>query len=61
MSAATHAEPTHIPPSDTEAELKRHGIREVPANFYEYGGYRYTNVKDAIAEALRHPGAKAQV
>lgn len=33
-----------------------HGIRRVPAETFEYGGYRYTNVKDAVAEAKRHPG-----
>lgn len=55
MSSSIHAEETNISQSESDAEMKRYGITQVPAHFYEYGGYRYTNVKDAIAEARRHP------
>ena len=34
-------------------ELARLGIVEVPVTFYEWGGYRYSNVHDAIAAAKR--------
>lgn len=34
-------------------ELARLGIAEVPVTFFEGGGYRYSNVHDAIAAAKR--------
>lgn len=61
MSSSTSPEPTHIAESETDAEMKRYGIIQVPAHFYEFGGYRYTNVKDAIAEARRHPETGGRV
>jgi hypothetical protein len=39
------------------ALLKRYGITTVPNVIYEWGGYRYSNVTDAIAAAKR--GASA--
>jgi hypothetical protein len=44
---------TTIP--DEEAELKRLGIRRVATEQFQVGGYRYTNLGDAIAEAKRAP------
>lgn len=32
------------------------GIRRVVIEEFHYGGYRYSNLKDALAEAQRHPG-----
>lgn len=46
--------PEHQPEFDEE--LRRHGIRRVRADSFEVNGYRYTNARDAIAEAKRHPG-----
>lgn len=37
-----------------QAELDRHGIETVPANVYLWGGYRYSQARDAIAAAKRH-------
>lgn len=38
----------------TETDLIAHfGIKEVPLMAYEWGGYRYTNARDAIAAARR--------
>ena len=34
-------------------EAARYGINRVPVDLFEYGGYRYTNLEDAIAEAKR--------
>jgi hypothetical protein len=34
-------------------ELDRYGIEVVPAKFYLWGGYRYTNARDALAAAKR--------
>ena len=39
-----------------QAELDRYGIERVPADVYLWGGYRYSNARDALAAAKR--GAK---
>lgn len=36
-------------------ELVRLGIITVPATYFEWGGYRYSNAHDAIAAARRAP------
>ena len=38
---------------DLQAELKRYGITPVQLTVFDWGGYRYTNVRDAIAAAKR--------
>jgi hypothetical protein len=35
------------------AELERLGIKSVSTTIYEWGGFRYTNMADAIAAARR--------
>ena len=40
-----------------EAELDRYGIERVPADVYLWGGYRYSNARDAIAAARRKAGS----
>ena len=40
-----------------QAELDRYGIERVPADVYLWGGYRYSNLRDALAAAKR--GAKS--
>lgn len=42
--------------TELDEELKRYGIRLVRADSFEVNGYRYTNARDAIAEAKRHSG-----
>ena len=45
---------TSIPGEESDAEAEaRYGIVRVPADRFEIGGYRYTNVADAISEAKR--------
>jgi hypothetical protein len=39
-----------------QTELERYGIERVPADFFLWGGYRYSNARDALAAAKR--GAK---
>ncbi|HEY0626979.1 MAG TPA: hypothetical protein VGD10_09620 [Allosphingosinicella sp.] len=53
MTSSTHAQPSDTSPAEMDAQMKKHGIIRVPADYFEYGGYRYTNLKDAVAEALR--------
>ena len=36
-----------------QAELDRHGIERVPADVFLWGGYRYSNARDALAAARR--------
>ena len=35
------------------AEAARHGIERVPADVFLWGGYRYSNARDALAAAKR--------
>ena len=53
-----------IPPADRSAapagELERYGIVRVPAEHFEYGGYRYTNLADAVAEAKRRAAGRGE-
>lgn len=43
--------------STAEAEeMARYGIVLVPVDYFHYGKFRYTNLKDAVAQAKReHP------
>lgn len=34
-------------------DMTRYGIARVPADYYLYGAFRYTNLEDAIEEAKR--------
>jgi hypothetical protein len=38
-------------------EMAKYGITRVPVDYFHFGDFRYTNLKDAIAQAkrLRHP------
>ena len=54
MCPAISPEPSHKSVSETEAAMREFGIIRVPAETFEFGGYRYTNIKDAVAEAQRH-------
>jgi hypothetical protein len=38
---------------DLRCELKRYGITPVQLTVFDWGGYRYSNAKDAIAAAKR--------
>lgn len=37
-----------------QSELQRYGIERVPADVYLWGGFRYTNARDALAAAKRN-------
>jgi len=38
---------------DLKAELKKYGVTPVQLTVFDWGGYRYTTAKDAIAAAKR--------
>ncbi len=40
-----------------EKEMAKYGITRVPVDYFCYGDFRYTNVKDAIAYAKRQQDA----
>lgn len=48
-------EPDQDEITELARELRRYGITQVPANYFEVNGFRYSNARDAIAEAKRHP------
>jgi hypothetical protein len=37
-----------------QSELDRYGIQRVPADTFLWGGYRYSNARDALAAANRN-------
>lgn len=41
-----------ISPEDAE-QMVKYGIRRVPVDYFVYGDFRYTNLKDAVAQAKR--------
>jgi len=45
---------TDVPSPLSDLELmERYGISRIPADHFHYRQYRYTNLKDAIAQAER--------
>ena len=36
-----------------QAELDRYGIERIPADVFQWGGYRYSSARDAVAAAKR--------
>jgi hypothetical protein len=43
----------HTNEKSDQAELDRYGIERVPTDVFHWGGYRYSNARDAIAAAKR--------
>jgi hypothetical protein len=37
-----------------QKELDRYGIQRVPSDTFVWGGYRYSNARDALAAAKRN-------
>ncbi|HEV2596228.1 MAG TPA: hypothetical protein VGU01_13615 [Sphingomicrobium sp.] len=37
-----------------QSELDRYGIERVPTETFHWGGYKYTNARDALAAAKRN-------
>lgn len=38
----------------SQAELDRYNVERVPADVFLWGGYRYSNARDALAAAKRN-------
>lgn len=45
--------PDHTSKGNPGTDLARYGITSVPITFFDWGGYRYSNARDAIAAAKR--------
>jgi hypothetical protein len=45
--------PEMLSRDDLQAELKRYGITPVQLTVFDWGAYRYTHARDAIAAAKR--------
>ena len=45
--------PESTPTEDLQQQLQRYSIVPVQLTVFDWGGYRYTNVSDAIAAAKR--------
>ena len=41
-----------------EGEMQKYGIKRVPVDYYHINGFRYTDLKDAVAQAKRMNAAK---
>ena len=39
--------------SEDAEKMAKYGITRVPVDYFHYGDFRYTNLKDAIAQAKR--------
>ena len=59
MTSIDHTGPDAGLAPDAVAEMTKYGVTRVPADVFLVGGYRYTNLQDAIAEAKRRTLAHA--
>lgn len=53
MSPAECDDSTQAFSSEAAEEMAMYGITRVPVDYFHYGDFRYTNLKDAVAEAKR--------
>lgn len=53
MATADQYAPTAALSPETNEEMVKFGITRVPVDYFYCGEYRYTNLKDAIAQAKR--------
>lgn len=55
MTATVTPVPAELSDDGMRAMLTELGIVTVTTDVFHYGDYKYTNIKDAVAEAKRHP------
>jgi len=53
MPAENHDHTLTTKTSDETKEMAKYGIIRTPVDYFYYGTYRYTDLKDAIAQAKR--------
>jgi hypothetical protein len=44
-----------------EAEMRKYGIKRVPVDYFHINGFRYTDLKDAVAQAKRIKTVKGAI
>jgi hypothetical protein len=44
-----------------EAEMRKYGIKRVPVDYFHINGFRYTDLKDAVAQAKRTKTVKGAI
>jgi hypothetical protein len=60
MTPANHEEASPTVGPDAAEQMAKYGITRVPADYFHYREYRYTNLADAIAQAKRqHPAVRS--
>ena len=58
MASADPKKSNPTPDSEDAKAMETYGITRVPVDYFHFGGFRYTNLKDAIAEAKRQQKGK---
>jgi hypothetical protein len=53
MVSADHKEPGPAISVEALDDMAKHGITRTTVDYFHCGAYRYTNLKDAIAQAKR--------
>jgi len=43
---------------DLERDMREFGVKRIPVDYFHINGFRYTDVKDAIAQAKRIRASK---
>lgn len=51
--SADHRESSPAVSSEAAEDMAKYGITRVPVDYFHFGGFRYTNLKDAVAQAKR--------
>lgn len=46
---------------DLERQMREFGVKRVPVDYFHIDGFRYTDLKDAIAQAKRMRASKKSV
>lgn len=44
-----------------EAEMRKYGIKRIPIDYFHINGFRYTDLKDAVAQAKRTKTVKGAI
>ena len=53
MASAERKESSSALSPEAAKEMAKYGITRVPIDYFYYGDFRYTNLKDAVAQAKR--------
>lgn len=53
MASADRKEASPALSPEATEEMAKYGITHVPVDYFHFGGFRYTNLQDAVAQATR--------